>query len=520
MSSETNLEVMGNLIDHPLAELFAEIGQSSLNGSLRLSRGEQKTIIYFDGGDAVFAVSNARQHRLFHLLLRGEKISVAELQTIPNFVNDVELKVNLIKKGLFTEQELKEFFVRQVSQVLLDALSWSDGNWIFSPAVRVKGDIRVAVDVPDMLFSYARAVPVDKVRRRFKSFQELFTPRAELPAQINLLPQEAFVFSRFDGGLLSVEEVQKLAGLSELETLKILYVLWLGGFLARRKWQSAISDEKLAAILSAKFQLKSKAHMPNPVQAKKVEEKPAAVEQEKSSKEEAKPELSLEEFLERVETASSYYELLDVPADAEVSEIKSVYFHLAKRFHPDLFYRRVEDDLHRRIQNAFSELAHAYETLRNKESREIYDFKLRKEIANLPKRPKDAPEDAQSRLAMIEQQAAESFDHGFDLIMEDEYEEAIPYLARAVHLVGGNARYRAYYGKALSANKETYHQAEAEFQAALRLEPDNVDYRLMLAELFIKIGLMKRAEGELKRILAKSPNHREARFLLDSLHNK
>jgi hypothetical protein len=32
--------------------------------------------------------------------------------------------------------------------------------------------------------------------------------------------------------------------------------------------------------------------------------------------------------------------------------------------------------------------------------------------------------------------------------------------------------------------------------------------------------LMKRAEGELKRILAKSPNHREARFLLDSLHNK
>ena len=42
----------------------------------------------------------------------------------------------------------------------------------------------------------------------------------------------------------------------------------------------------------------------------------------------------------------------------------------------------------------------------------------------------------------------------------------------------------------------------------------------MLAELFVKIGFSKRAEGELRRILEKSPNNREARSLLDSLHNK
>ena len=50
--------------------------------------------------------------------------------------------------------------------------------------------------------------------------------------------------------------------------------------------------------------------------------------------------------------------------------------------------------------------------------------------------------------------------------------------------------------------------------------PTTADYRLMLAELFIKIGLVKRAEGELTRILEKSPNNREARSLLDSLLNK
>jgi tetratricopeptide (TPR) repeat protein len=121
---------------------------------------------------------------------------------------------------------------------------------------------------------------------------------------------------------------------------------------------------------------------------------------------------------------------------------------------------------------------------------------------------------------MMKEQAAENFEQGFDLIMNQEYEEAAAYLARAVHLAGGNARYRAFFGKALSANKETFRQAEAEFQAALRIEPDNTDYRLMLAELFVKIGLIKRAEGELGRILEKSPGHWEARSLLDSLHSK
>ena len=103
--------------------------------------------------------------------------------------------------------------------------------------------------------------------------------------------------------------------------------------------------------------------------------------------------------------------------------------------------------------------------------------------------------------------------------MDEVYDEAIPFLARAVHLAGNNARYRAYYGKALANNKTTQRQAEAELQAALRLE-DNSDYRLMLAELYVQIGLIKRAEGELNRVLEKAPNNWEARSLLDSLQNK
>ena len=520
MTVQNNLEVKGTILDHPLAEIVAEISQSALNGSLKLSHGEKKIVIYFDGGDVVFAASNARHDRLFHILLREEKILPSELTRFPNFANDLELKVNLIKAEILTEKSANVIFSVQIRQILQDALEWNEGSWTFSPLVRLKADMRFSCDLPDMLFSYARKIPAEKIARRFKSLDERFGMRMEMPVHINLLPAEAFIFSRLDGGAKhSIEDIKSLSGLAEAETLKVLYTLWLGGFLIRQKWNSAFTPENLSAILSTKFELKSKAFVPKPAPKKVFETKPPP-EQPGEKAEDAKKEITLEDYLERIENALTYYEILDVPLEAVAPEIKSAYFGLAKRFHPDLFYRRVEDDLHRRIQNAFTELAQAYETLRNTESREVYDFRLRKELANLPKHSRTNKNNSQSTAQKLEEQAAENFEVGFNLVMEDEYDEAIAYLARAVHLAGGTARYRAYYGKALSGKKETYRQAEAELQAALRLEPDNLDYRLMLVSLFIKIGLLKRAEGELTRILEKAPNNYEARSMLDSLLDK
>ena len=174
MTPQNNLEVKGNILDHPLAEILAEIAQSALNGSLKLSHGEQKIVIYFDGGDVIFAASNSRQDRLFHILLREEKILPSELTKIPNFANDMELKINLIKAEILTEKEADEFFSVQIRQILQDALEWHEGSWTFSPLVRLKADIRFSCDLPDMLFSYGRKIPAEKIVRRFKSLEERF----------------------------------------------------------------------------------------------------------------------------------------------------------------------------------------------------------------------------------------------------------------------------------------------------------------------------------------------------------
>ena len=79
------------------------------------------------------------------------------------------------------------------------------------------------------------------------------------------------------------------------------------------------------------------------------------------------------------------------------------------------------------------------------------------------------------------------------------------------------ARYRAFYGRVLAEHEHTQRIAEAEFQAAVKLDPGNAEYRAMLAELYRDLGLMLRARGEAERALAADPNNRKAKDLLHTL---
>ena len=76
MTSQSNLEIKGNLREHPLAELLLEVSQTNLSGSIRLANAERKAVIYLSEGSVVFAVSNERQHRLFEILVREKRFFV------------------------------------------------------------------------------------------------------------------------------------------------------------------------------------------------------------------------------------------------------------------------------------------------------------------------------------------------------------------------------------------------------------------------------------------------------------
>jgi len=521
MTALNNLDLEGNFHASPFAELLVEITEARLDGSLRLTRENQKVVVYFNAGEIAFAVSNARSARLFDILLRENKIDKNLLSENPDYAGDFELAKLLIEKKLFDKQEINALFVGQIEEILRGALRWETGEWNFSPLVRIKQGIRFQVDLSKILIEYARGLSGETIFHRFRSSKEVFQPKKTPDLNINIQTHEAFVLSRFSDSQLTVDEIQDIAALPTTVTLQTLYTLWLGGFLIRREWNSAFTAHRLEAISSAHLALKK-----GDAQAAEIPPKPAdipppiapqIVQAEKVSNP-VEEKIRLEDYLERVEKSHNFYESLAVETKAAMPEIKKSYFALAKQFHPDRFYKEPDADLLRRIQKAFSEIAKAYDTLRNEDSRNAYDFKIRKELAQMQNLQNAGADEIDKRKQT--DIAAENFDEGFNLLMDENYTDALPFLARAVHLAPDVARYHAYYGKALATDEKQRYKAESELQTAVKLEPENPTFRIILAEFFIEYNLLKRAEGELKRFLAIVPNNYEAQTLLDSLQKK
>ncbi len=513
----------GTLSERPFAELLIETTEARLNGSFRLSNGDQKMIIYLSQGSTVFAVSNLREHRLFSIALNEKVIENELIKACPNVANDMEFGDHLVDNEILSRKEVKALVGRQIVAIVEHCLKWSEGEWSFSSLARIKDGIDYSTDLSSTLFEFSRSLTTEAILKRFKSDDESFGIKPDSPFHLNLQSHEAFVLSRFDREFISVGEIDSVSGLPAEETRKILYILWLGGFLYRKNWDSMLSEDRIISMLEAKLQLvtEAKAEVPEivpivlgPTPELSEDESEAISEELKEINEEQE----LHEYLDRVEAATTLYEALGAEQTAEVSSIKQAYFTQAKKYHPDLFHKH--ESLHGRMQNAFTNLAQAYETLKDKESRELYDFKMRKELAEIKQRENDGLSVTEANINKQAEKAAENFQWGMNLLEEDESTEALQFFARAVHFDAKVAKYRAYYGKALSADKKNLHKAEGEIQTALRMEPENTEFRFMLAELFVKIGLMKRAEGELSRLLSIAPNNRDAKALLDSLQTK
>ena len=115
------------------------------------------------------------------------------------------------------------------------------------------------------------------------------------------------------------------------------------------------------------------------------------------------------------------------------------------------------------------------------------------------------------------ERAALQFKEGVAALELGDKKAALGLFASAATAVPNEARYRAHYGQLLAGNERTRRAAEAELQAAIKLDAKNGEYRVMLAELYRDLGLKLRAKGEAERAVAADPNNRKARELLRAL---
>lgn len=524
----------GQLNQHPLAELVREISAANLSGALRLSHERARAAIYFEDGRIVYAASNLRAFRLSQCVRRWKVLTEQQVPALPAATSDLEFGKALVKTGAISLKLLEEFVERQVSELVFHALQWLEGLWDFDSRVRLAENTRVWLKSKELLMASSRRLQADFVKSRFTNLDAKVLPAESAPEDINLQPTEAFVLTRVDAPL-SLKELLAISGLPETETFRAVYTLALGGFLRLDSWPQAFTPEEIEKARSAKA-APIKPSEPKVATQQKVESKRAAETKAATAPEEEPDEQrELEELFDRLSIATNYYQVLGVVRTADAGEIKRKYHALAKRFHPDRFRKNADADLQPRIESAFAQIAQAYEALKGKQSRALYDSKLLKQEAASRHRPQlrvseQHPSGAQTS-AMANQgsankggaeqyEAEERFKQGLAALHEGNYAFAISCLGEAARLTPTEPRYRAYFGRALAGDARMRRVAESEFNAAIALDAKNASYRVMLAELYYEIGLPRRAQTELERALIIDPQDSDARSLFEKLKGR
>jgi len=475
----------GQLSEQPLAELIREISAKSLGGRLSLEHDRIKVVTYFDNGNFLYAACNLRTLRLREYIKKSALVPEADLARFNERLPDLELLKQLIAQNVLTRNAAEQLHSRQVADVVRVALVWTEGTWQLDARSHLNEQLTLNLDLDSLLLEASRRLPIDFVISRLSNPAEVVTPLAEPRINDQLLPAEAFLLSRLDRPM-PLRDLVAITGLGEAETLRLVYSLALAGLLQREIWKTP--------------------HRPPPAPEPPPEDEPEDV----------------ETFLEQVRTAPTYYAVLGVSGAVSAQSLKDLYYELARRYHPDRF-RKAEPALLRKIESAFARVTQAYDTLRDDRLRATYDSKLQarrkaEQRAESTAKAASAPRPGNDGMTQPEPPAAkraeQQFKEGLAALELGQRKVALGLFASAASAVPNEARYRALYGQLLAANENTRRVAETELLAALKLDPKNAEYRVMLAELYRDLGLKLRAKGEAERALEVDPNNRKARDLL------
>ena len=498
----------GQLSEQPLAELIREISAKSLSGRLRLEHERVHAVAYFEDGQLLYAASNLRALRAREYLKNVELIAEADLAQVNDGVSDRDLFKVLSSPALLGTVVATQMQTRLVASVLRMALLWTEGAWEFESRSRLSEQLHLELDMNRLLLEAARRLPAKFTASRFPDAAEIITPIDQPAMNNNLLPAEVFLLSRVDRPT-TVRELVAISGLGQEETLGHLYTLTIVGLLKRERWPTSFRSYTSTT-------------------PKKVAPPPPPPPVEREQTRDTNPP-DVDSFLARVKNAQTHYDVLGVTRDVTAPELKAVYYQLARRYHPDLFRKSGDAGVLARIESAFARITQAYDTLHDDQLRAGYNAKLaaRRKVEQIvdaapqvsapTPEPEPVAEGASEPVVPAAERAASQFKEGLMALEQGQKKVALALFASAARAVPNEPRYRASYGQLLAQNESTRRAAEAELNAAIKLDPKNAGYRMVLAELYRDLGLKLRAKGEAERAVAADPNNRKARELLRTL---
>jgi tetratricopeptide (TPR) repeat protein/DNA-binding response OmpR family regulator len=479
-----------DLAEKPAVQHFVELLQKKATGSLTLSQDQTRRVIAFQQGQIRFAQANVKAETVGAAQVASGLIKQASFDRAVALARQQKTPLHeaLAAARVLSHEQLKMALKQQTVEVCVNALPWTSGKSRFEPQtleqVSTLPDVRISPVILILEAARKHGVPAESRRWLEAHGQEKLNRSPELERELfsvkSAWPGESV--TPFATGGRSVAEV--LSRMKDAE-LPLLHYLCLSGLLQLTGNPAAAPRPVAAATVGAPDDDRGKVFSAAESAARRML------------------------FGERDHLKdATHYEVLGVPPEATVEEIKQAYFAQAKRFHSDSFSGMELGSARRVSEEIFSKVSEAYTVLSTKEQRGEYDVFV-------DRKAKGLPTDVGAIL-----RAEGLFQKGELYFKAGKWEDAQGLFRDAIALNHAEAEFHAYLGMATFRHSGKADQGLQHLEKALELDPRVRKGSLFTAQLLEASGDVERAKTVLRRAIDKDPEFSEAKDELRRLKTR
>lgn len=461
-----------------IALVLKDVFVSQKTGRLICRTAEDQRIFFFQDGVLLYAKTDAPGEELLDILIAQGHVSLEQADQLGLQVPTTRsLGEELLERGLVDREVFFEALMTQARQALLNAFLAPEAELILEdiPSFQAKG-LESNLSLPLLIAEGVRRMP-------FSSEIELL-----YEDRVPLLRGETFIDALQDGerrlltlidGRLDGKALAKASGLDPEPFWKSLFLLFSLDLI---DFRPARQDQPATAAAAG---------------TRSTQELLAEV-----------------QILKEALGSIDYHQLLNIPSDASVDEIKKAYFEMARKFHPDAFGSDAPPESRQSIFEVFNALTRAYQTLTLRE---------RKKASTINPAATSSGIDLMSVLKQSEERAEGNvranilFRKGQKLYDEGRFGGAAAMFQEAVHLDGQRAEYCLWLARSESKVPTLIKKAEKDYQQAARLDPNDPESLVGLGLLYKKEGFLSLAAKQFEKAAEIDPSHPIVRRELESL---
>jgi curved DNA-binding protein CbpA len=405
--TKAGTEEKGDLKEFSYPKLLLSLYRDKRTGILVIS-SKVKLKLYIADGIPIFVEGGDFETALGRMLMGSGKISKADHERAVDVAVKNKRRIGdiLIEMGLVSPHELNSFLEIQIKEKIMSGLNCLQGAYSFKPDSDIVNRIvGYKINLLQVLYEgIKRFIDISTI-------EEIFFPNGEGSPEIKLspdlrvkisgvgfTPRESRFLQLLKDGLFN--DVSITSRLSREETLKLLYFLHLLDLLNVSKPESDPGvKEPPADVMGEDQGVSNEVNTPQedvitleeeivdtesePLQAvmdnDRLERFKVSNNEEIKADElkKEKKQVLTDEILRlhSVLNQKNYYELLGVNIDSTKEDIRSAYFGLAKKLHPDA-HPDFDKDVKQKAEDVFATITAAYQTLSNDESRAQYDSQI------------------------------------------------------------------------------------------------------------------------------------------------